>query len=46
MGSVCSAERFAAVWRCATVRLPALRQDGFKRAAKEEDTGRQSALDL
>jgi site-specific DNA-methyltransferase (adenine-specific) len=28
------------------VRLPAIRQDGFKRAAKEEDATRQSAMDL
>jgi site-specific DNA-methyltransferase (adenine-specific) len=28
------------------VRLPALRQDAFKKAAREEDTTRQSALDL
>ena len=28
------------------VRLPALRQDSFKRAAKEEATGRQGAMDL
>jgi site-specific DNA-methyltransferase (adenine-specific) len=28
------------------VRLPALRQDSFKRAAREEDAGRQGAMDL
>ncbi len=28
------------------VRLPALRQDSFRRAAKEEDSGRQKAMDL
>jgi site-specific DNA-methyltransferase (adenine-specific) len=28
------------------VRLPALRQDTFKRAAREEDTARQGAMDL
>jgi hypothetical protein len=28
------------------VRLPALRQDSFKKAAREEDKTRQSALDL
>ena len=27
------------------VRLPALRQDSFKRAAREEDPGKQGALD-
>jgi site-specific DNA-methyltransferase (adenine-specific) len=28
------------------VRLPAIRQDGFRRAAKEEDVTRQKAMDL
>lgn len=28
------------------VRVPALRQDSFKRAAREEDSGKQGALDF
>ena len=28
------------------VRLPARRDDGFKRAAREEDTGRQKSMEL